>query len=184
MTFDDKNYSHIEVAGEAILPVINAITAKTLCRLLLRKYSLNDVQKGFFYPLDKYLSLLHDIEKRMPATLKKIGMFIMSEAIFPPDITSFEQGLMLSDQAYYMNHKGVRKDEIGHYHFKKISDKTFSMSASSLYPCIFDQGVFIGIAQKFNTVISVKHNSDNCRSKGDPQCDYHISIRSMPDFPR
>ncbi len=171
------NFSHVEVAGEGLYPVIHAFDSNVLCKVLLQKYGLHDIQKGKFYPLTEYLALLKNMEKRMPTVLKRTGKFIMTEAIFPPGVNSLEQAFELSDQAYYMNHRGLKGDEIGHYKFKKISDSSFRMTASSLYPCVFDQGAFIGIGKKFNRVILVEHSNDNCRSKGDSHCDYIITVK-------
>ncbi len=176
MISKNLDYSHVEVAGDAIFPVIKAITAEALCKTLLEKNSLVNIQKGSYYPLDKYIFLLRDIEKRMPTVLKKIGEHIMNEAIFPSDISSFEQALMSADQAYLMNHKNVINDEIGHYYYKKLPDGKYLFSVSTLYPCVFTEGIIIGMAKKFETNITIIHTSEQCKSKGDFQCDYEISV--------
>ena len=176
MTSDQKKYDHVEVTGEGILPVIKAVSAEALCNVLLKKAGLGDVQKGGFYPMGRYLSLLQDMETRMPSVLNKIGVFIMIEAIFPPDIDSFEKALMLLDQAYHMNHKGVKGDEIGHYNYEKTSEAAYLISVNCPYPCIFDQGIISGMAGKFDTDISIEHRNDVCRRKGDLQCDYLVSV--------
>ena len=177
MISQSEKYSHIQASGEDISSVVRGISAEALCKVLLNKYELNNVQKGQYYPVNNYLSLLYDIEKRMPAVLKNIGKSIISEALFPPDVTIFEEALVAADTGYYMNHLGAEKDEIGHYLFEKKSEKHFHMIVDSPYPCIFDEGVILGIAEKFNEEISLKHDGDACRSKGDQQCNYHIEIK-------
>ncbi len=176
MVWQTENYSHIQVSGEDISTVIKGISARGLSATLLEKYGLNNVQKGQYYPLNKYLLLLFDIEERMPTVLKNIGKHIISEALFPPDVTNFEQALRTSDAGYYMNHKGAENDEIGHYLFKKQSEKCFHLIVDCPYPCIFDEGVILGIAQKFNTNISIKHLNKSCRRNSDPECTYLIEI--------
>ena len=178
MISPDNSYSCIEVTGDAIYPVIQAIPADALSKSLLIKHGLDNTQKGKYYPLNKYLSLLHDIEIRIPSLLREIGAFIIQEAIFPPGIDSFERALASTDQAYHINHIGFKKDEIGHYNFKKISEVLYLMSVSCPYPCEFDQGIILGMAQKFNVSVTVGHSSDICRINGAPQCDYQISIKS------
>jgi predicted hydrocarbon binding protein len=177
MILNKDQYGQIEVAGEAILPVIRGISGEALSKALLAKYSLNDVQPGQFYPITSYLGLLYDIEKKMPLVLKRIGEFMSREAILPPNLTSFDQFLSMMDQAYYMNHRGYQEEEIGHYRFEKQSDEVFQMTVSIPYPCVFDQGIFHGFAKKFGMTISLDHADDACRSKGDPQCTYRIHLK-------
>jgi len=177
MILDKDKYGQIEVAGEAIMSVISGISGEALSKVLLAKYRLDDVQPGQFYPMKSYLALLHDVENRMPLVLKRIGEFISREAILPPDITSLDQFLSIMDQAYYMNHRGYKGEEIGHYRYEKQSDEAFLMTVSIPYPCVFDQGIFHGFAKKFGATISLEHADDACRSKGDPQCNYRIRLK-------
>ncbi len=177
MKLDKDQYGQVEVAGEAIMPVIRGISGDVFSKVLLAKYSLNDVQPGQFYPMMSYLALLHDIEKRMPLVLKRIGEFISREAILPPDLTSLDQFLSVMDQAYYMNHRGYNEGEIGHYHYEKLSDEAFLMTVDIPYPCVFDMGIIRGFAKKCGVSISVDHADDACRSKGDPQCTYRIHVK-------
>ena len=178
MSSSEGQYSHLQVAGEGILPVVKAISAEALAKVLLGKYGLKNVQAGQLYPMESYLALLNEMERRMPTVLKSIGTFIMTEALWPPDITSLEAALSATDVAYYMNHPGAKEGEIGHYLSEKISDKVILMPVSCPYPCVFDQGIILGMAQKFQVLVSVEHADDACRSKGDPQCNYRIEIKS------
>ncbi len=173
-------YGHIQVSGEDITAVIKGITATTLCNVLLAKYDLHNVQKGQFYPLGDYLSLLSELEERMPTVLRSIGKHIISEALFPPAVEDFEQALEVADTGYYMNHPGAEQDEIGHYLFKRQSDPDLHMIVDAPYPCAFDEGVILGMAARFNVVISLKHYDGRCRSKSDSRCHYRIEIMKRP----
>ena len=103
----------------------------------------------------------------------------MQEAIFPPGIDTFEKAMMLTDQAYYMNHSENKGDEIGHYQFQKNSNTSFNMIVSCPYPCIFDQGIILGMADKFNTTIVLNHANQSCRAKGDSLCNYQIEVKKI-----
>jgi hypothetical protein len=175
MGFAEKCSSNIEISGTGIWPVVRAIRAEALCKVLLEKHGLTDVQRGVFYPLNNYLSLLDDMAKRMPKMLRKVGTFIMSEVTFPPSMTCFEDALRSTDEAYLGNHRGFEPDELGHYHFRKISEKAYLMSVACPFPCMFDQGVFLGMAQSFDTKIHIEHDATTCRRNGGTQCDYYIS---------
>lgn len=176
MVLDKDKYGQIEVSGEIIMSVIRGISGKALSKILLAKHGLNDVQPGQFYPVVSYLGLLHDIEKKMPLVLKRIGEFISREGIHPPHLTSLEQFLSVMDQGYYMNLRGYQGDEMGHYRYEKQSNEVFLMTVSTPHPCVYNIGVFHGFAKKFGVTISLDHANDACRSKGDPQCTYRIQI--------
>ncbi len=84
--------------------------------------------------------------------------------------------MMGMDAGYLRNHRGYQEDEIGHFYCDVKSQKEFSISSNTPYPCIFDQGIILGFAKKFDVSISIDHTGDNCRSKGEPQCNYHVLI--------
>ena len=172
-----EKYCHIQVSGEDISSVISGISASSLSRVLLAKYGLTDVQRGGLYPMASYLRLLHDLEVKMPTVLKNIGKSIIDEALFPPDVKSFEQAMVVADQGYYMNHQGAKPDEIGHYAFEKKTSRHFVMTVDSPYPCLFDEGVILGIARRFQAVISLRHGDDQCRRKGSVRCLYDIDVK-------
>ncbi len=175
MALPGDQFNHIEICGDAIFPVIRAISADALCTALLRKHGLENPQKGTFYPVNRYLGLLNDIDSKMPTVLKGIGAYICVEVEFPPNM-NFEQILMVTDQAYLNGHRGYHGDEIGHYRTEKKTDKEFIMTVDDPYPCNMDQGIISGYAKKFGVSITLDHLDGRCRSNGDPQCVYRIVI--------
>ncbi|MCP4599388.1 MAG: hypothetical protein GY847_02440 [Proteobacteria bacterium] len=176
MIFQGDQYSHIEVAGEGIIPVLRAISAEALCKILLVNYGLEAVQPGQYCSLRNYLALLHEIEKRMPTVLNNIAELISEEALFPPTISTFEKALLAAEQFYYMNHRGFKEGEIGFIHCEKKKDQEFLITFATPYPCIFDRGVIIGLSKKFGVKIFMDHTDEKCRSKGDPQCNFQIQV--------
>jgi hypothetical protein len=176
MLYTTKGLNHVKISGDAILPVVRAFSLQFLSRKLLSKYQLEDVDKGNFYNMQNYLELLHEVEENMPRMLFKIGKHIFTEAVFPPQVTTFEQGLSVVDQAYYMNHMYNEGEEIGHYHYEKLAENKYKMTVTCPYPCDFDQGIIEGIATKFNRRVSIKHDNYNCRQKEDHQCDYIVEV--------
>lgn len=171
----NDRYDGIEVAGTGMYPVVRALSASALCRVLLEKHGLDDVKTDRFYPLKNYLALLADIGERMPVTLKKIGSFITAEAKFPPGIDSFEAILGSTDVAYRMNHRGCEgKDDIGHYACTLLEKGKYLMKVDVPYPCPFDEGIFLGMAEHFQKKITIRHQGVHCRLKGAPRCLYEI----------
>lgn len=175
MTLGATGYEQVEVIGDAIIPVLRAIQGEALSRSLLNKVGLKDVQKGKYYPISKYLKLLHDIESRMPTIQKKIGEFICAEAVFPESM-DFPQLLMSSEVAYQMNHRGHSDGQIGHYECEKKSSQEYLMKVSNPYPCIFTQGIFSGYAKRFKVRMTIEHADELCRTKGDSHCNYQIKL--------
>jgi len=171
-----KSIAHVEVTGEVVATFRRAVSGEGLINVLLKKYKLTDVEKGQFCPLEDYLSLLNDLEKRMPTVLRSAGKFISFEALLPPDFQSLEVGLMFLNVAYNMNHRGAQPGEIGQYACEKKSDSLFEMYSSIPYPCTFDEGIFSGFAQKFDETISIEHMDESCRAKGDEYCKYKIEL--------
>jgi hypothetical protein len=176
MTSKESRYSHIEVSGEGICPVLRAIRAEALCKVLLAKHGLKDVRKGDWYPVTSYLGLLYDMAERMPRMLRKVGTFIMTEIILPPGLDSFEIALREMHATYMANHRGVQSDEFGGYDFRQESDGVYRVSCSIPYPCTFVEGIIYGMAKKFNTSIHIEHATTLCRANGDDQCDYRITV--------
>ncbi|MBF0473419.1 MAG: hypothetical protein HQK93_06765, partial [Nitrospirae bacterium] len=168
--------SHIEVSGHVIQTVITTIKTGTYINNLFEKYHLNNVQKTKFYPLKKVLCLYHDIDQRIPAIMRLIGEKIIKEAIFPP-LIDFEQVLMTTTQAYYLNHKGCVQGEIGTYICNKISDTEYLLTVDVPYPCSFDEGIFYGYAAYFHTPITVEHATKECRRNGDKKCVYRVLLK-------
>ncbi len=169
-------YSHIEVSGDDISAVVRGISSDPLRKIILGKYDLENVEKGEYYPMDRYLSLLYEIEEKMPSVLRNIGRHVIQEAILPDGITAFDQALEVADTAYHLNHRGAGKDEIGHYRFERQPDRSLHMIVDSPYPCLFDEGVILGIADKFGAKINITHHDGTCRKTSDPHCHYSIEI--------
>ena len=177
MSADDDRYTHIEVAGEAILPFVRAISAEALTKTLLQKAGLSDVQPGVFYPLSAHLTLLSDVDRRMPTVLKNAGTFIASEAIFPPEIQTFQDFLAAINTVYLMQHRGYAEGEIGHYEYIKESDTVFRMVDDIPYPCRYNEGMYLGFAKRFGVDITLEHIGTSCRRKGDETCSIRIELK-------
>jgi len=177
MSNDYERFSHIEVAGNAILPLVRAITVDALTKALLNKVGLSDIQPSQFYPLSSHLTLLADVDRRMPTVLKRAGEFIASEALFPPEIQTFEHFLAAINTVYLLQHRGYEEGEIGQYKFSKESDTVFIMVDDIPYPCRFDEGMYLGFAKRFGVGISLEHQGDSCRRKGDKQCSFRIELK-------
>lgn len=177
MNTDLEQFRHVELIGEAIQPFVRAISIEALSRTLLMKVGLSDVLPGQYYPLSSFLKLLDDVDQRMPTVLKNAGTFIASEAVFPPEIQTFEDFLAAINDVYLMQHRGYKEGEIGAYKFTRESDRVFHMVDDIPYPCRYDEGMYFGFAKRFGVAIDLTHVGSACRRKGDKECAFRIEIK-------
>jgi predicted hydrocarbon binding protein len=174
MTNIKEKFSGVEVSGDAIISVTRGVESEALCRILLEKYDLEDVQKGQYYSLGNYLALLEEIERRMPSVLRRIGEAMCDEVILPPSITTFEEFAVLHDKIYNMNIRGHSSEQVGGYFYKKQMDGSYLATVSTPFSCSFTQALIAGFAKKFGTFISIEHSDDKCRTRGDKHCSYRL----------
>ncbi len=173
---DFRQFSHLEITSEAVNPVLRTISLEYFQKKLLHKFGMDEeIKDGGFHNMTNYLGLLHEVAKK-PNVLKQIGTHIFTEAKFPPQISNFEQALTSVDTAYYMNHRNLKGEEIGHYKFEKKSEKEFFMICDNPYPCDFDMGIILGIAAKFEVKIGLEHADKECRKDGAGQCKYMTTL--------
>lgn len=173
MTVFKASSDQIEILGAAIIPVLKGIPVSSVSSKLLQEYHLENPVADQYYNQQQYLDLLKKINTYMDMVLFGIGQNIFLEAVFPPDIDTFEKVFLGLDQAYHLNHRG---GEIGHYNTQKIDEQSYLADCDNPYPCNFDQGIIQGIAKYFNQRILIEHQTEACRMKGDEHCIYEISV--------
>ena len=168
----------VEVNGETILSFINGMGVfKDMFDIILSDNGIKDPKDGTWYLQQNWLNAFKTIaQKTGPATLKKIGSNVPANAIWPAQIDTIEKALASIDIAYHMNHRG---GEIGHYQFKKASDRSAFIICNNPYPCDFDKGLIEVTSLKFakeGQYPLVKHeNPQVCRKTGAAACTYFIS---------
>ena len=172
-----ESYRHIEITGESLHSVLTGMTATALAVSMMKRHGLSNIEKGEHYPLESYLLLLSEIESRMPSVLASCGRAIFDNALFPPDVRCLEDALKITNTAYYMNHRGAQPGELGSYRYEKEEGGDLLMTVTDVpYPCIFDEGILCGMARKFQKKVSLSHDSDTCRSRGDSSCVYRLKL--------
>lgn len=142
--------------------------------------------KGAWLNLRSYLKALRRIEQEFGGqVLRDGGQTVPKHVQLPPQITDIYSMLSTSDIAYHMNHRksgellfnpatGEMKEGIGHYVYQKVADKKITITSDVPYPCAYDHGILIGMAQRFQPNAQVVHGP-TCRSKGAANCTYTIT---------
>jgi hypothetical protein len=168
---------HAEVIGITIKAVIETMGLfERMAKGIYARYGIVEVKDDGWYSQQAYLDVFCEIyEKVGSKTMKMIGRTIPTKVLWPPDITTIEQGLASIDIAYHMNHRG---GEIGYYRYEKTGDRSARMVFYNPYPCPFDEGLIEGVATKFalsGARVKVVHTPQTCRLKGDATCVYQVS---------
>jgi len=182
--------SNVEVSGAAVLSVIEGMTRCSDCDLMesfrrmatriLAKNGIDSPRKDKWYPQQAWLDAFREISEEIgPATLRMIGEKIPETALWPPEVTTIEEGLASIDVAYHMNHRG---GEIGHYRYEETHQagwKSGKVICNNPYPCAFDHGIIKATARRFapkdKAPIVTHDDSRPCRQKGGDSCTYLVS---------
>jgi hypothetical protein len=146
-------------------------------------------EAGNWYSLQHWLKTLKRIGNEFGHfLLYQSGMTTPKNAVFPPTVKDIHSALQCIDVAYHMNHAlqgeamfspntGEMREGIGHYRYTNLpGKKLITIESSTPYPCDFDQGIIIAMAQRFETGARLTHDvSKPCRKNGGACCTYHIA---------
>ncbi len=165
----------VEVSGHVVFSTLAAPDEQT--KPVMERYGLGDVDPESWYPLQALLDVLQELAERGHFNMVAIGMTIPDVAMFPPEINTIEDALILLGEAYQMNHRG---GEIGEYVFKKTGEQIGEMLCRNPYPSDFDYGLIYRLIQKHRPDDSSKFqvardDSISNRKNGGDACIYHVS---------
>jgi hypothetical protein len=145
-----------------------------------------------WYPLDGFLRAFQRIGAEFgDFTLRQAGVHINKQATDPGDILkNINSAFTYLDQGYHYNHgkngehmfnpqNGQMMEGIGHFTCKTVATpppgkKQVTLVVDTPYPCAFDEGIVIGMAQRFDPTAKVTHDLKSCRKKGATACHYNV----------
>ena len=173
--------SGVEVSGEAVLAVVNALDAGKPTRLkILRKHGIVDPHPHEWYSQQAWLDAFKEMSEIFGVhTLFAIGEAIPENAIFPPGVDDLRSALASIDVAYHLNHRG---GEIGHYTLSEFDEakRTAIMVCNNPYPSEFDRGIITTMTRKFVSKDSVIYDvqldrARETRLRGADSCTYFVT---------
>jgi hypothetical protein len=187
----------IEVYGASIDAIVDAF--KLFPSVALRKllnYGIGTAQgkdvvinRDAWYPQGNWLSVFESIASEVgPRAIVQIGQHVPKHAPFPPSISDIHSAMASMDAAYHMNHRksgkimfdpatGHMLSGIGNYGYTPVPRERRIVSVcENPYPCDFDRGVIMTLAQRFEKASRVTHDdSAPCRKTGANSCKYIIA---------
>jgi hypothetical protein len=171
----------VEVNGQAVLAIVNALDAGKSTRLkILSKHGIVDPHPNEWYSQKAWLDAFKEISEELGVhTLFAIGEAIPENAIFPPEINDLQKALSSIDIAYHLNHRG---GEIGHYTLTAfdLEQRIAVMVCNNPYPSEFDRGIIATMVKKFVPASSFiydveRDNSKETRLTGADSCTYIVT---------
>lgn len=184
---------NVEVNGQTVLSVANGLgELRSLGFRILSENGIVDPKPEAWYKQQDWLNAFTQIFTAIgPNTLFQIGKSIPESAKFPPHIDDIYKALASIDVAYHMNHRlhgtvmfkqetGQMAEGIGHYNYRKASEKVVEIRCDNPYPCDFDKGIIEAMARKFkpagSLLLRVDHDeTKECRKRGGVSCLYQIA---------
>jgi hypothetical protein len=108
------------------------------------KLAFDDLASDKFVPLQHWLDALRDLQAGVgDAVLCRVGMAVIENALFPPQLHRVEAALEVLDKIYYMNHRG----DVGHYHTRRLPNGTWEVRCETPYPRQFERGLIQGFCR-------------------------------------
>ncbi|OFX68907.1 MAG: hypothetical protein A2X12_05185 [Bacteroidetes bacterium GWE2_29_8] len=166
--------SNVEVLGGVVLSIIDGMSEyKEIGIKILEDNGIKNIQSDGWYSLQSLLDAFKEISNKLgEPTLYLIGYRIPENAVFPPDIDTFEKGLALIDMAYHMNH---RNGDIGYYKYIAVDENNAKVECKNPYPCEFDKGIIASMSKKYppvnigedGVIIILDEDSENRKNGGD-----------------
>jgi hypothetical protein len=103
-------------------------------------------QEDRWYSEQKWLNAIQLVSNLGQQNLLFVSKEIIKRSKFPPHVTDMKSAFESVDAAYHYNNRG----NIGYYKVLPSKDpKVIRMETNHPYPIQFDEGIFIGIVERF-----------------------------------
>jgi hypothetical protein len=188
----------IEVQGQAVVSVVDGLStfAALASTYLLDegigrvdRNGLAQVELQGWYPQRAWLRAFQRIGEQLGGgVLQQIGRALPRNAAFPLEVRDIHGAIRSIDVAYHMNHRkqgrlmydaetGRMEEGIGHYGYEPVAGQRRIISVChNPYPCDFDQGILLAMAQRFEPGARVVHDESRpCRKRRGDSCTYLVT---------
>lgn len=158
------NEQNAEVNGETINAMVCGMGAfKNTALKFLSENGIENPIPGNWYSYQSFMNAFEKISNKVgQKTLYMIGKSIPENAVFPPEISSFEIAMSSIGAAYKSNHIGLN---IGEIIFKWTGPRSSVVTNSSAYPEACDEGLITAMANRFKPKDAVVIKLDLMRQR-------------------
>lgn len=146
------------------------------------------IESDQWYPANRVLKVLARVGAELgDSTLRQLGTYVGRNSELPPSVFDVQTALKGVDAIFHMSHAlrgepmflprtGEMKDGIGHYVVLSSERRKCVIESNSPYPCGFDEGMLLALAQRFGPLAMLAHDRTKpCRKTGGDCCTYTIS---------
>jgi hypothetical protein len=192
-----EEYVGIEVSGQSVSGTLHGFKQfKSLASRYLLTHGLGspgkdgliEIDPQKWYPLDRWLSAFNRIATEVgEAALVQIGIGVMENIRWPPEMTSVEGLVRFIDAGYHMHHRKEGKpmfdvatgevvEGIGNFLLKREDRSRYFIETANPYPCPFDKGILAGGMRRLHANVGIVHDDASpCRMKGGKSCIHIVS---------
>lgn len=168
----------VEVSGLFVHDVVRAIERLGSFNDLQEYKTLKDADPFQDYPSQSLLNLLKAIHDESPDAVHKIARSLLAHHIFSDDVKNFHDALnQLEHFCYGYMFPELNPNIEGRVLVGPISKGIYRVVVRTLFPCEFDTGLIMGMAERFDKKIRIDHNDFICRIAGkNDYCDYLVVV--------
>ena len=158
-----------EVIGQAILGIARALGDKA--QPILERHGLDGVQPDGWYPQQRWLDALREIDQGDMFDLIAVGKQVAEHVPLPAEVDSVESVLMMIGKTYTHNHRGCpgyTKPEI-------LGEKHVRLTVYDPYPNNMVYGVMYGFAARFERRAIVRYDDETPYGTESDTVIYHVT---------
>lgn len=144
-----------EIRSENLQAVFRTLQVGRQREVLLNQFGLpTKPQAGEWYPWQTWLNVLEYIEDHFGGkTVYSVGLQVINESVWPPNIHTLHEGLQALNVAYQLN---IRGGNIGSYTVEGKGPRSVRVVCDTPNPTDFDCGIITGISRKFKPLGAVR----------------------------
>ena len=133
-----------ESLGAAFLGMLHVMQYRGIDQLL-EKHGLSEIKADEWYPQQKELDILQEINLTMDFVA--IGMKIPDFVEYGVEVKTLEDALTFLDDGYKYNHRGP---DVGGFNYKWKGKRAIQLTCHTPYPSDLDYGIIYRLVQKYH----------------------------------
>lgn len=160
----------IEVAVDGVMSVLRQRMRNTLDAHGITE---PDPRPEGWYGMEEFLKVLDDVEANVgESAVAQIGELAAENVEWPDDPESPAEAFASLTAVYEAQHRNAS----GGYDVEQVDPTTVLITATTPYPCKFEEGLLKGSAEAHGSEYArVNKDGAGCRDEGDESCVYKVT---------